>query len=111
MPILRRAVPLLLALTTAACARGIEVGSPAPSQTYGVSIVNETSVALIVSYNDGRGDAILGNVAAGATERFIIAAPASTSVTIRGASANTSRTAGPVSVTLVAGSTQTVRLR
>jgi len=111
MPILRRAVPFLIALTTAACARGIEVGSPAPSQTYAVSIINKTDVALIVSYNDGRGDAILGNVAAGATERFIIAAPASTTVTIRGASPSGTRTAGPVSVTLVAGTTQSVRLR
>ena len=53
----------------------------------------------------------LGTVEAGGTERFIIAAPATQTVTVRGAAITGSRTAGPYTVTLVAGTTQQVRLR
>ncbi|HEX6307311.1 MAG TPA: hypothetical protein VFZ69_03925 [Longimicrobiales bacterium] len=110
MPRLRPLLLLLAVLSLSGC-RTMSVGSPAPSETYSISVHNETGVAMIVSYNDGRGDALLGNVRPGATERFVIAAPASHTITVQATAASGGRTAGPYSVTLVAGSTQTVRLR
>lgn len=109
---MRRAGRLLalLALTALAACRPVAVSSD-PRPTYSIEVRNETGVALIVSYNDGRGDAILGTVSASGTERFIIAAPQTTSITVRGISENRSRTAGPIQVQLVAGVPQPVRLR
>ncbi|HEX6135295.1 MAG TPA: hypothetical protein VFZ24_15100 [Longimicrobiales bacterium] len=110
MPRLRPFLLLLAVLSLFGC-RAMSVGSPAPSETYSISVLNETGIAMIVTYDDGRGDAILGNVRAGSTERFVIAAPASRTITVRGSAASGDRSSGPYTVTLVAGSTQTVRLR
>jgi hypothetical protein len=111
MQILRRSLLLIALLTVAACSRGMEVGSPQPAATYSISVQNMTGVTMVVSYDDGRGNAILGTVGADRTERFIIASPAVQTVTVRGESATGGRVAGPYTVTLVAGSTQAVRLR
>ena len=109
---MRRFAPLLLAcLTSAACARAIAVQSGNANTTYSIEVANQTGVSMVVSYNDGRGDAILGTVAAGRTERYIIASPAATTVSIRGVATSGSRTAGPYSVSLNAGSSVTVTLR
>jgi hypothetical protein len=106
---LRRFLPLLAAAALFAC-RTVSVASD-PRPTYSVDVHNETTVALIVSYNDGRGDAVLGTVPANRTERFIIASPQATTVTIRGTNEARSRTVGPYTVQLVAGTPQPVRLR
>jgi hypothetical protein len=108
---LLRFLLLLVVITLTGCSRGMSVGSPAPAETFSISVQNQTGVTMVVSYNDGRGDAILGTVDAGGTERFIIAAPAVQTITVRGAATSGSRSSGPHSVTLVAGTTQTVRLR
>jgi uncharacterized lipoprotein YajG len=106
-----RSVTLLVALLLlAGCSRGMSVGSPEPTRTYSISVTNQTNVALVVSYNDGRADAILGSVSAGATERFVIAGSTSPTVTVRGTAAG-GRTSGPYTVTLTPGITQTVILR
>lgn len=102
---------LLLCLALSACSRAIQVGSGEPAQQYRLSVENATGVTMVVSYNDTRGDAILGNVAAGRTEYFLIVRPASTTVTVRGQAASGTRTAGPYTVTLREGTAQTVRLQ
>lgn len=113
MPTLRRFFPslIILILATSGCSRGMDVGSAAPAETFSISVENMTGVTMVVSYDDGRGDAILGTVNASATERFVIAAPATQTVTVRGEAVTGSRRAGPYTVTLIAGTPQTVRLR
>jgi hypothetical protein len=108
-PASRPILPILAAAALFAC-RPVAVTSD-PRPTYSVDVHNETAVPMIVSYNDGRGDAVLGTVPANRTERFIIASPRTTTVTVRGTSETRTRTAGPYTVTLVAGTPQPVRLR
>lgn len=109
MRALRQFLPLLAAGVLFAC-RPVSVTSD-PRPTYSIDVHNETAVALIVSYNDGRGDAVLGTVPANRTERFIIASPEATTITISGTNEARSRTIGPYTVHLVAGTPQQVRLR
>ena len=119
MPILRRSIRTLtltltltlILLVLSACSRGIDVGSSTPAETFSINVQNATGVTMVVTYDDGRGDAMLGTVDAGATERFIIAAPATRTVSVRGEAASGSRRSGPYTVTLVAGTPQTVQLR
>jgi hypothetical protein len=106
---LPRCGPLVAAALLAAC-RPVAVTSD-PRPTYSVDVHNDTNVAMIVSYNDGRGDAVLGTVPANRTERFIIASPGAPTVTIRATNEARTRTAGPYTVQLVAGTPQSVRLR
>lgn len=108
---LRRCTLLFLLLAISGCSRGIEVGSSSPTETYSISVRNLTGMTMVVSYDDGRGAAVLGTVASDATERFIIAAPAERSVAVSGTAARGSRTSGPYTVHLIAGSAQTVTLR
>jgi hypothetical protein len=82
-----------------------------PRPTYSIEVTNESGTAMIVSYNDGRGDAILGTVTAGGTERFIIASPQSPAVTVTATNEARTHTLGPYSVRLVAGVPQPVRLK
>lgn len=65
----------------AACARTLAVESE-PGPTYTVEVVNQTTEPLIVSYDDGSGERLLGTVAADDRERFAIASPAARTVTI-----------------------------
>ena len=111
MPTLRRFFLLLSILTISGCTRGMDIGSATPAETFSITVENMTGVTMVVSYNDGRGDAILGTVNASATERFVIAAPATQTVTVRGEAVTGSRRAGPYTVTLIAGTPQPVRLR
>ena len=107
----RAALLLILAAVAAGCSRAIAVQSGDPTRSFSVEVTNETGVSMVVSYNDGRGDAILGTVASGRTERYIIASPANTSVAIRGAATSGTRSAGPYTVSLTSGSTARVTLR
>jgi hypothetical protein len=92
------------------CSRAVQVGSDSNSGvTYRLQVTNETTQSMVVSYNDGRGDAVLGTVAAGRSESFIIASPSRTDISVKGA--GSSRTAGPYTVTLTAGTQAMVRLR
>lgn len=112
MPILRRTLFLLSSLILlSGCTRGISVGSASPEETYSINVQNLTGVTMVVSYDDGRGDAVLGTVNSGATERFIIAAPATRTISVRGDAVTGARRSGPHSVSLIAGTPQVVRLR
>jgi hypothetical protein len=55
-----------------------------------------------VYYNDGSEHA-LGSVAAGRSERFIVASPKTTTVSIGGRAQSGTRTSGPYQVTLGGG--------
>jgi hypothetical protein len=100
----------LLGAATAACARGASV-QPPPTPVFAVSVTNSTGVEIVVSYDDGATSRALGTVPAGRTERFVIAAPASTSVEIRSRAASGDTAFSPVRVALVAGSTVSLTVR
>ena len=111
MPILRRSILLFTLLFISGCSRGMSVGSSTPAETFSINVQNTTGVSMVVSYDDGRGAAILGTVDAGATERFIIAAPATLTISVRGEAVSGSRRSGPYTVSLAAGTPRTVLLR
>jgi hypothetical protein len=109
--LLPRAAVLLLAITLlGACARAMDVGSD-PRPTYRLAVQNQLAEPMIVSYSDQRGQALLGTVAAGSTEYFTIAGPASLNVSITARNAAGTLNAGPFDVQLVAGEVRTVQLR
>ena len=93
-----------------ACSRAVAVGTT-PAATYAVNVTNAAGADLAVSYDDGSGPRALGLVPAGRTERFIIAAPRQTTVTISGTTPDGSRTAAPVEVQLQIGSAVSGTLR
>ena len=66
---------------------------------------------MVVSYNDGRGEATLGTVAPDRTERYIIASPASTTISVRGVATSGTRSSGPYQLTLTSSATARVTLR
>jgi hypothetical protein len=101
----------LVALLYTGCARAVEIGSGDAALNYSLEVRNETGSDMIVRYNAGRGDALLGTVANARSERFIIASPAATTITVNAASQAGTRTSGPHTVTLRAGVTVPVTLR
>jgi uncharacterized lipoprotein YajG len=111
MSALRRSASILTILILAGCARGMSVESASPGESYSISVENLTGVTMVVTYTDGRGDATLGTVNAGATERFIISAPSTSTIRVQGAAISGGRRSGPYTVTLAQGATHTVRLR
>jgi hypothetical protein len=98
------------AFVLAACARSVQVGS-GPGPVYAVEVVNSLGQDMIVSYDDGGGARTLGTVPAGATERFIITAPARTTVSIQGRTSAGTQTSGPYSVQLSQTEASRVTLR
>jgi hypothetical protein len=66
-------LPVLLAfLTTSACARPVDF-EPDPRQAAAINVINEMPHAMILWFDDGSGERLLGTVAAQSTERFVIA--------------------------------------
>jgi hypothetical protein len=92
------------------CARAVQVGSP-PGATYPIEVQNTLPVEMIVSYDDGSGTRALGTVLPNRLERFIIAAPRSTTITVDATDVQGTRRSGPHTVSLVAGVAQRVTLR
>jgi hypothetical protein len=114
-PSRRRFLAVVLAFAaistaTSGCTRAIQVGSE-PAPVYRLVVANDLPEAMIVAYNDGRGDRTLGSVPAGRSDTFVVAGSASPAITVTARNAQGSRTAGPFSVQLVPGSQVTVRLR
>lgn len=80
----RRSVLVLLGavlIAAAACARGVAVESE-PGARYTLEVHNPMPHSMIVAYDDGTGERLLGTVRSGARERFVIADPAARTVTI-----------------------------
>jgi hypothetical protein len=106
-----RAALLVALLTgTGGCARAMSVGSEA-GPLYRITVENELAEAMIVSYNDGRGDAILGTVAARGQEHFAIGRPATTTIAVRARNTAGTRSLGPFSIELDASTARIVTLR
>ncbi len=106
----RLQLPLLLVLGVAvsACTRGVTL-NPEPETIYAVNVTNDLAEPMIVSFDDGSGTRLLGTVAAGGTERFVLAGAASQTVSIIARNEADTRTVRR-SVTLVPGETVAVRL-
>jgi hypothetical protein len=82
MPTLTRVVPLLaLLLVITACGRPIEF-DPELSQVRAVNVINELPHSMVVSFDDGSGERLLGTVAARSQDRFVIAGTSATTVTL-----------------------------
>ena len=109
-PRARRIAAIFAVLLLTGCARSVQIGSD-PGPAFAVEVRNGLSEDMIVSYDDGGGARTLGTVTAGASERFIIAAPARQNITITGRNNAGTRTAGPYNVQLVSGDTPVVSLR
>jgi hypothetical protein len=109
-PIRRSFVALLLGLAAAGCVRPVEISSE-PRLSYTVVVTNDLAEPMIVSYTDARGEALLGTVGAGSTQRFDLARTAGPAITVSARNAAGSRNDGPYSVTLTAGTRSSVRLR
>jgi hypothetical protein len=109
-----RRLPLLLltaALVTGAstaCARGVDFG-PDTQQTQAINVYNEMSHPMIVAFDDGTGERLLGTVAARSTDRFVIAGTSATTISVvaydQGRTHTVRRT-----VTLVPGASVDVRI-
>jgi hypothetical protein len=106
----RFAASLLLIVLASGCARALDIGTDAAT-TAAIEVLNETGTTMIVEYSAGAARATLGAVAPRATERFIITMPAGTTIAVSARNEAGTRTAGPYSVTLVAGATQSITLR
>ena len=109
---IRRFLALLAIVSaTGACAsmRKVDVGS-ADNTVYYVNVTNQRTASMTVSWTDGTNTRELGTVAGGRTERFIVAGPKTTSISVTGRT-SAGVQSGPYAVTLVAGSPQTVILR
>jgi hypothetical protein len=106
LPLLFLTAILVLAAGTA-CVRGVDFGPGAESQA--INVINELPEAMIVSFDDGTGERLLGTVAARSTDRFIIAGTASMTVSIVATDQARTRTVRRT-VTLVPGGSVDVRL-
>jgi hypothetical protein len=107
-----RAAVLLLACMAFAtgCTRAMMVGSEA-GPLYRVTVQNDLGEAMIVSYNDGRGDALLGTVAARSVDHFTIARPAVLRVSVYARNVAGTRNLGPITVELSPDTARLVRLQ
>jgi hypothetical protein len=76
-------VPLLM-VATVACAPGMELDTD-PRQTQAINVINDLTHPMIIWFDDGTGERLLGTVAAGSTDRFVLggAGPMTLSVIAR----------------------------
>ena len=110
---MRKVLAIGVGLLLAGCAsmRGVEVGSGGDaSASYAIQVTNNRGSSVQISYTDGGARIQLGTVAAGNTERFIIASPQSTSITVY-ASNSSGTNVGNFPVTLAAGTTTRITVR
>lgn len=103
LPIL--ALGLLLA---SACARPLDL-DPDLHQTHAVNIVNSMAGPMVVWFDDGSGERLLGTVAAGSSDRFVIAGTDATTITVVARDEGRTQTVRRT-VTLVPGETVRVQL-
>lgn len=98
---------LLVSFTGMACARAVTLNEDA-GQTYAVTVINELSQAMVISYDDGQTTRPLGTVQANQRERFVIAGASGTTVTLVATNQADTRT---VRRTVVLAPGQTVDVR
>jgi hypothetical protein len=105
----RALILFVLAALAAGCGRAVSVGSDA-RPVYRINVHNETGEAMIVSYDEGRGSALLGTVPAGRADSFVIAAR-TTTVNVTARNVAGTRVLPPITVQLSEASAQPVYLR
>lgn len=98
---------LSLAVVTA-CARGVEF-DPDLQRTHAVNVINEMPHAMVVWFDDGTGERMLGTVAAQSRDRFVIAATTAGTISVVARDEGTTHTVRRT-VTLVPGGSVDVRL-
>jgi hypothetical protein len=99
---------VLILAATAACARGVDF-SPDPTQTHAINVVNALPHAMIVWFDDGTGERLLGTVGAGSQDRFVIAGTDATTISVIGRNEANTQTVRRT-VTLTPGRSVDVRL-
>jgi hypothetical protein len=99
-----------MGLLAAGCARPVSIQSDTRSVA-AIEVRNELALSMLVYYQSGAEPRLLGAIAPRGTERFIVTAPSGSTVQVTARSQDGTRTVGPYSVTLQAGSTQPVVLR
>src|SRR5690606_33787831 len=112
-PMARLASQLLIALavltlTGTTCGRGVSIESDA-GPTYTLQVRNPNPFPMSVSYDDGTGERLLGNVGANGEASFVVSRPASTRITITARDRSGERTVRR-QVTLRAGAAEVVTL-
>jgi hypothetical protein len=108
-----RRLPLLfplaaLLLVGTACARGVDF-DPDVQQTHAVNVINDLPHPMVVWFDDGTGERLLGTVAARSRDRFILAGTAATTVSVVARDEARTHTVRRT-VTLVPGGSVDVRL-
>ncbi len=103
-------VLLLLIIAIAGCAstRGVSVGSD--TANYAIDVTNSTGSAVDVYWSAGGDPKMLGNVAPGRKEHFIVAGAKTTSISVTATNA-AGRSLGPYAVVLEAGVSKAVTIR
>lgn len=108
--VLRLVLSAIIILAAPACTRAMHVGSD-PAPVYRLLVSNQLGEAMLVSYNDGSGDRLLGSVPAGRSDSFVLAGSASADISVSARNSQGTRSAGPWTVRLIAGEQVTVQLR
>ena len=110
MSLKRPLLLLVFTLALAGCARAVEVRSES-NTPYAILVENTLGYDLVVSYDAGSGNRVLGTVRASDSVRFVIAGPGSTTIAVTARNDSRDRQVGPLTVNLVRGQTVPVRLR
>jgi len=96
-------VVLVLAGGAACAAGGMEFETD-PRQTQAINVINQLSHSMVIWFDDGEGERLLGTVAAGSRDRFVIAATGVSTLSVVARDEGETRTVRRT-VTLVPGGT------
>jgi hypothetical protein len=107
---LPRLIPIgvLLVAATVACARGVDF-SPDPVQASAVNVINDLPHAMVIWFDDGTGERLLGTVSARSRDRFVIAGTTAVTLSVIGRDEAGTQTVRRT-VALVPGGSVDVRL-
>jgi hypothetical protein len=103
------ALALVTLLTNSACSRNVRVDSE-PGGGYSLAVRNTMPHEMVVSYDDGSGQRVLGTVTSAATARFVIASPKSTEISVQATDEGRTHTRS-YTVSLVSGTPSDVTIR
>lgn len=90
------------------CAGAMEFETD-PRQTQAINVINQMPHAMVIWFDEGDGERLLGTVAAGSSDRFVIASPGVSTLSVVARDEARSETVRRT-VTLVAGGTVDVVL-
>jgi hypothetical protein len=107
LPLLLPVAALIIAVA-AGCARGVDF-DPDVQRTNAINVINELAHPMVVWFDDGTGERLLGTVAAGSRDRFILAGTMASTVSVVARDEGRTHTVRRT-VTLVPGGSVDVRL-